>query len=682
MPPVHKTILFISLMFFIPLNLGAEEESEVDAQLWESDADIRDTYESGGIDFDTYDTLLKLYDDKVDLNLADTDTMRTLPGITLDEAEAIVKSRENNPFAQTEDLIKRNLIDELRYDQIRIFITVTPPVEKKLIAPSGDIYFRTSARIEDNVDNYIPGEIYSPTRETLRFRMKNLGRYRMGFSALRDEFFTRFGVYGSSVTDIEKQNQFRLQKYYLGWAAEPDSRNILRYYYLGNYRATFGQGITFGGSAATLQKEGFYPDDSYASTRKNLYGLGAGFAYKKLRLSPFFSDAIYPAASTLNYILPDGTRKTKSVTVDEVYNEKIGGFNLGYQLASKTSVGYTYYNASWNSVIGGITLKNHPFEDNFRADGVNFKTTADGTSLWAEFSRVLGYGNAYYLKLNRKVGPRTNFVFTYDIADRIFYNPWSRLTTPARERFSYQLQHKIHKTNLRYTLVQTTALSSGQSKVNLRHSLYARHPFTRKTTLTISKSFTESNIGGLSVIEDIVFAKGTSQSLSDSASLSLLHNLKRFQIAYVYKLSDSNIGKPSSFKTSDSSSLRIAYKIEPVQLRWQMSLSDTNIDTPKTESFRYTFQINTKLGRTADANLRFGRATTLKYTDETQADGSVLQVLAPGISTTMDLRINVKFGASPKKKHASRGAHSRENELDDNEKISGEDTDTDHTERH
>lgn len=650
-------VFLAALAVSIPSNLRADEESDVDAQLWETDADIRDSYESGDIDFSTYDTLLKLYDDKVDLNLADIDTIRTLPGVTLNEAEAIIKSRGQKPFAETEDLIKRNIIDESRYDQIRLFITVTEPAKKKIIVPSGDVYFRTSAKVEDNVDNYLPDDIYSPTRETFRYRLRNLGRYGAGFTVLRDEFFTNFRVAASStVTDIEKHNTVRLRKYYLGWSASTDSKSILRSYYLGSYRGVLGQGVTFGGSAATLQKEGFYPDDSYATTRKNLYGIGVELSYKKLRLLPFYSDEKYPASATLVYNLPDETQKSKSVTVDDVYRETLRGFGASYQFSAKTSAGYAYYGAYWRPLIGNITLKYHPTEDNYAADGVNFRTSAGGLSLWAEFSRVFGYGAAYYLKLNQKIGPRTSFVFTYDDADPQFYNPWSRLSTPGRERFSYQLQHRLLNTNLRYKLTQTKSPSSGQNKVNLSHSLYARHPFTKSTVLTVSKRFAETNSGGLTILEDIVFTKGTPQALSDSTSLSVLHNLKRFQIAYTYKLSDSSINKPTSFKTSDSSSLRIGYKIEPVQIRWQMTLSDTNIDTPQTESFRYNFQINTKLGSGADAVLRFGRSTTLKYTDETQDDGSMVQTLAPGVSTTMDLRINVKFGAAAKKKHGSHGS--------------------------
>ncbi|MBQ8281749.1 MAG: helix-hairpin-helix domain-containing protein [Lachnospiraceae bacterium] len=65
-------------------------------------------------------------DESVNINLADIDTLTSLPGIGNTKAEAIVSYREENgKFASKEEILNVNGIGESTYDKIKDLITVS-----------------------------------------------------------------------------------------------------------------------------------------------------------------------------------------------------------------------------------------------------------------------------------------------------------------------------------------------------------------------------------------------------------------------------------------------------------------------------------------------------------------------------------------------------------------------------
>lgn len=63
----------------------------------------------------------------VDINRADANLLRSLPGVGATRANSIVASRQKDgPFRSTEDLIRRRLLPQNIYDQVKSLIIVDP----------------------------------------------------------------------------------------------------------------------------------------------------------------------------------------------------------------------------------------------------------------------------------------------------------------------------------------------------------------------------------------------------------------------------------------------------------------------------------------------------------------------------------------------------------------------------
>ncbi len=69
-------------------------------------------------------------DEKVDVNSASTDSLKKLPQIGVQRANAIVKAR---PYAAPEDLVKKKVLKKAVYDKIRSCITASG------VAPSAPV---------------------------------------------------------------------------------------------------------------------------------------------------------------------------------------------------------------------------------------------------------------------------------------------------------------------------------------------------------------------------------------------------------------------------------------------------------------------------------------------------------------------------------------------------------------
>ena len=69
---------------------------------------------------------LRLSGDRIDLNTADEETLRLLPGIGPALSSAIVEYRSEHPFCSAEDLMLVPGIGEKTYEALRDYVTVEP----------------------------------------------------------------------------------------------------------------------------------------------------------------------------------------------------------------------------------------------------------------------------------------------------------------------------------------------------------------------------------------------------------------------------------------------------------------------------------------------------------------------------------------------------------------------------
>ncbi len=99
--------------------------------LIDDEDDLRSLYEDGILPEDDYKALLSLLANPVDLNRAERDDLYQLPGITLEQAAAIVGDRvENGIFNRVEDLTRVAALPEGALAQIAPFAYARPPLTR------------------------------------------------------------------------------------------------------------------------------------------------------------------------------------------------------------------------------------------------------------------------------------------------------------------------------------------------------------------------------------------------------------------------------------------------------------------------------------------------------------------------------------------------------------------------
>jgi len=67
----------------------------------------------------------------IDLNTATLEQLQQLPGVGPSTAKAIIRFREKSgPFKRVEDLLAIHGISKARFEKLRPYITVNPPLQK------------------------------------------------------------------------------------------------------------------------------------------------------------------------------------------------------------------------------------------------------------------------------------------------------------------------------------------------------------------------------------------------------------------------------------------------------------------------------------------------------------------------------------------------------------------------
>jgi hypothetical protein len=669
------------LLVFSAGRLYCFDEEDTDTTLWENDSDIEQAFQDGDIDYDTYENLLNVYDDKIDINSADVFQLQSLPGLTSIEAARIVNYRlQHGYYKTTLDLVNPEVIDDVTYDKIKIFVTVELPGK---IKTRGDIILKTKSNTEVEMDT----TKYPRTYDLFRLRVRKLGNY-MNFGGIiegdaRYENYYRSGPY---VTGGEINRSYRLNKSYLGYENGP----VITQAYIGNYRAGFGQRLTFDNSGQS-SPAGLYPDNTYSQQTKftfyelsshgiaekdkfalgytgtYLNGFGARVKQGKLDFTGFYSRAKYPLKSYIQmYTASDGTINTKSLYLEDMVEETLVGSNLTYKVAEKKGdleesyIGTTLYTSKrvgFDNTEADIWR--WPPQQTFAVYGTNFVTGYKGFNFVGEIAKVHGWGKAWYLKMFRKMGI-LDVIYSHRDYDMDFYNPWakgeSKHTDSAKFKCrdeqgdNVQLISKLSRTmRLQFALDQFrhTAKSKYDSTTQSYYSVYETPTIDKQIGIKYNWRLPRGvNLQIDRTWKDLDIYQNVDSADKMTVNSNIRIGFKPSKVcdfAVKYHYGEDYYDTPTKYIPKDYMLAQASYDMTAnLQVSGQMKFSDTNLlKAGSGESRQYWLQLTDRLSREAKIAFRF----TNKYSYSTDEYNTVdyYSLTEPGYTNKWEVRLDYKW---------------------------------------
>jgi hypothetical protein len=384
----------------------------------EDQADLDDLLAAGDITTDTYDELLDLLANGVDLNTADRAQLYALPNLTYEDVDAIIAYREaqKGVISDPAGLVAAGAITENKLFAIAAFIVVRQADSRFAIRGFAQLMTRYTPSDTDT-------DFDTPPFAT-RGRFSMFKHMRFGYAAT----VTRLRI-GDPTFDPNRDaliaerpsTQLHVPKIYVQW--ETDEVSLIA----GTFRAGFGQRLVFDNSSR-YTPNGFTPDDQlFFSTdlaticressaelpspctgaaryeyvtpdwrwRDGLFGVGAGL--KRLAVgdgwlqlhgwassarrsvyqyelydrrkcvddtgkakTPYDDDDPGCAAPPV-FVRPEGdlldpTTRHSFQTLPNVFRENLAGFNVGYWADRRNAVGLTGYYAEQSNLLDGVDL--------------------------------------------------------------------------------------------------------------------------------------------------------------------------------------------------------------------------------------------------------------------------------------------------------------------------------------
>ena len=384
----------------------------------EDQADLDDLLAAGDITTDTYDELLELLANGVDLNSADRAQLYALPNLTYEDVDAIIAYRDaqKGVIRDPAGLVSAGAITEGKLLGIAAFIVVR--------AGAAGLRLRGVAQA---MTRYAPSDgdsDYEMPPFASRGRFGLFKHLRFGYAAT----VSRLQI-GDPVFDPNRDaliaarpgTQFHLPKLYVQY--ETDDVSLIA----GSYRAGFGQRLVFD-NTGRYTSNGFVPDDQlFFSTdlatqcresgaelpspcvgapryryvtpdwrwSQGLFGVGTGLRkvpagtgwlqvygwgsssrrsvyqyelYDKRkcvdsagRPKTPYDDMDPNCAAPPVFVRPDGdllepTTRHAYQTLPNVFRENLAGVNVGYFADRRNSVGLTGYYAQESNLLDGVDL--------------------------------------------------------------------------------------------------------------------------------------------------------------------------------------------------------------------------------------------------------------------------------------------------------------------------------------
>jgi hypothetical protein len=383
----------------------------------DDEGDLQDLLAAGTITQDTFDELLDLLNQGVDLTKADRGELYTLPNLTYEDVDAIIAYRDlqKGRIADPAELVTSGALSEEKLLAIAAFLIVREPGQNPLAA-RGWIRATTRATPHD-FSPYSPSDPFLPP-VGLRARFVALRYLTAGIAMTNTRLEIGEPIYdpnrGALLAD-GRSNQLHVPKAYIMW----DTKEMTAI--VGTFRAGFGHRLVFDNSRR-YNPNGLYLDDELfyaadlASACKQSAGelltspctgdagseyvtpdfgwrdglLGVGVGIKRLELSQGwlqgFAWASASRRSIYQYELVDRgkcadphddmdpdcgapvvyvrneddplapTTRHSFATLPNVMQERLAGVNLGYFADRRNAVGLTGYVADEVNLVGGIDL--------------------------------------------------------------------------------------------------------------------------------------------------------------------------------------------------------------------------------------------------------------------------------------------------------------------------------------
>ena len=403
---VLALLLGVAAMFFALPSDAAQYEIFIDI---EDEDDLFDLNRNGQIEDDTFEQLIDLLRQGVDLNLATREQLYSLPNLTYEDVDKILLYRtEAGRINDPADLVVAEALSRRKLESIAPFLIV-PKRQDKLAAFRGYVRYQT---IVTALDNRAPPMALQGRFQTARY-------LHFGGAAVLDRnrvAAPRWDPNRDALTTTGQRTLVRAPKYYIGWNA-PKWQVIA-----GTYTIGFGQRLVLD-NTNRYTPNGIYPD--YVVNRRTALSRrcrestgeldespcpfdepreyvtpdfrvpqrfrGAAFGVKKIELPKgwlqaygFFSHQTreiyqyqlynrdvcddprrnsedFPECGSVDVFLQrdDPLERTSEVsfsTLPNMYNEIAGGGNFSYFFDRRTHVGVTGYGADNTWLIDGADL--------------------------------------------------------------------------------------------------------------------------------------------------------------------------------------------------------------------------------------------------------------------------------------------------------------------------------------
>lgn len=384
----------------------------------EDQADLDDLLASGDITTDTYNELLEILTNGVDLNSADRAALYALPNLTYEDVDAIIAYRDaqrgviNDPAG----LVAAGALTEDKLLAISAFIVVRPADSRLKLRGFAQAMTRYAPSDADSD--------YETPPFASRGRFGAFKYLKFGYAATISRLQLGDPVYDPNREALiadKPDMQVHVPKAYVAW--ENDDVSLIA----GSYRAGFGQRLVFD-NTGRYSSNGFTPDDQLyfsadLSTQcresgaelpspclgderyryvtpdwrwsQGLFGVGAGlkkvavgtgwlqlygwassarrsiYQYELYDRNKCVDDLGRPrdpyddsdanCAAPPVFVRPDGdlldpTTRHSFQTLPNVFRENLAGLNIGYFADRRNSVGLTGYYAKEQNLLDGVDL--------------------------------------------------------------------------------------------------------------------------------------------------------------------------------------------------------------------------------------------------------------------------------------------------------------------------------------
>ncbi|MEI7896764.1 MAG: helix-hairpin-helix domain-containing protein [bacterium] len=411
----------------------------------------------------------------VNLNSADEEELKKIPFLTA----GLQKSLFNYVAAYGEVLSIYELasipgFDSALVQRIQPYVLITPPshipkpTPKNLVRyghhslllkyeqsfPKSQGYLVNDSSHALHPDSYYPG---SPQRYYFRYNYTWFDKLQIGIAGEKDpgeQFF--------------KGAQSQGMDYYAAYLSI-NNIGILKNLTVGNYRVSFGQGLTFGSGLSLGSVPGFSTGVSLAngirpslSMNEGSYlrGLAATLKIKRLEISGFASyhpcdatvtltDSITSPAGEISSITTTGYHRTKSeIEKRNALTELVCGGNVSFSMAPTQQFGFKIgLTGVYSRYSAGITPEVHPYSQfGFRGNqnmdvGFDFQARYRGMYLFGEISGNPGFGMAWIIGSTLKPDPGISITMIYrnyqSTYRNTFANAFGQNSQNANERGIY-----------------------------------------------------------------------------------------------------------------------------------------------------------------------------------------------------------------------------------------------------